>query len=137
MKRCARSGCKRMATAHRKWCLKCRKKDRAHKLGKRYGITQLDYDARVRDQDGKCAICEDEIRYVGCVDHEHTEHYVRNILCTSCNVMLGNARDNHVILRRASSYIVHHRRHKGRVSFLKRRPRSRKQVDERQLEMFS
>jgi hypothetical protein len=120
MKRCARKGCKRLAPHHRKWCLQCRRDDRAFKLKKRYGLSQADFNERLAAQDDTCPICEEPLAEKMAVDHCHDTLIIRDILCMSCNLTLGNARDDHRRLRRAASYLLHHRKHQGRRSFYKR-----------------
>lgn len=77
-------------------------------LKKKYGLTQGDYNRILAEQDGKCAICEttepgryDRFR----VDHCHETNKVRGLLCDSCNLMLGKAKDDPEILRRAVAYL--------------------------------
>lgn len=46
----------------------------------------------LRDQGGKCAICEVEFVTLTkrpCVDHNHSTGRVRALLCTACNVRVG------------------------------------------------
>jgi len=55
-------------------------------------------------QDGRCGICRAEL--VGPhVDHLHGTKIVRGILCQSCNLMLGHARDDMDILFAAIGYL--------------------------------
>src|SRR4051812_36980393 len=54
----------------------------------RYGITLEDKLEMLRNQDGKCIICGEEMdRMV--VDHCHKTGKVRGILCDNCNRGLG------------------------------------------------
>lgn len=78
---------------------------RHHRLRKDYGINGEDYDAMLAEQDGACAICGAESQASLDVDHDHDTGRVRGLLCRQCNVMLGFARDNATILRRAASYV--------------------------------
>jgi hypothetical protein len=71
---------------------------------KRYGLTKEDYDAMYADQGGVCAICESSEKLV--IDHCHKTGNVRGLLCTLCNVMLGQARDNKKVLIAAVSYLM-------------------------------
>lgn len=58
-------------------------------------------------QDGRCAICfcKPRTRRLA-VDHDHGTGEVRGLLCTRCNhKILGSAREDPVILRRAARYL--------------------------------
>lgn len=62
-------------------------KDRNRHLKYWYGIDQNEYDQMFKKQQGKCAICNKEGKL--CVDHCHIEGHVRQLLCYSCNLLLG------------------------------------------------
>jgi len=56
----------------------------------RYGLTLDDYNQMLRRQNGACAICkkpQEETRLY--VDHCHTTHHVRALLCPKCNTTVG------------------------------------------------
>lgn len=60
-----------------------------------YGITQSDYEAMLREQDGKCKLClspdtgrNERFKYWN-VDHCHKSKAVRGLLCHMCNITLG------------------------------------------------
>ena len=46
----------------------------------------------------------------GFVDHDHTGNFVRGILCTKCNTLLGMANDNIEILENAIKYLMKSKR---------------------------
>ena len=87
----------------RKW--KEQNKDRAYStdrerhLRHRYGITTVDYDAMLQEQEGKCGICGTSENYSShngnrkdwsfAVDHDHNTGQVRGLLCNNCNRALG------------------------------------------------
>ena len=62
----------------------------------RYGLRPGEYDQRLTEQNGVCAICgnppvpDKQLE----VDHCHDTDTVRGLLCGPCNRMLGAARDN-------------------------------------------
>jgi hypothetical protein len=70
---------------------------RERQLQKVYGMSLLEYDARVAAQKGRCAICKrhaDEIPQCHntnrlAVDHDHMTGRVRDLLCFRCNAALG------------------------------------------------
>ena len=61
---------------------------------------------------GACDICGSTERLH--VDHCHRAGAVRGLLCRSCNLGLGNFRDDAKLLRAATTYLKkHHRRNHG------------------------
>ena len=79
-----------------------------------YGLTKEDYNRLLAQQDGCCAICgesESEINkkithYKALsVDHDHKTKQVRGLLCSRCNIGLGNFKDNIKIMARAIQYL--------------------------------
>ena len=71
----------------------------------RYGITIDDYDAIFERQDGQCAICGHTQKRPLYVDHAHTADEIRGLLCNRCNVLLGYARDDINLLKKAIQYL--------------------------------
>lgn len=77
-----------------------------YRLKTKYGLTLDDYNRRLDEQNGTCAICDqspDKGRLV--VDHSHVTGEVRGLLCNSCNLALGLARDNPELLRKMAAYL--------------------------------
>jgi len=80
----------------------------------RYGITLAEYDKLVSNQCGACAICgavpcEDpdagrNQRFLH-VDHDHETGKVRGLICASCNVALGNFKDDVNTMANAIEYL--------------------------------
>ena len=69
------------------------------------------------EQDGKCAICDKpESAFAGksgkirrlAIDHDNRTGTIRQLLCRSCNVMLGTADDDPEMLRKAIDYLAKH-----------------------------
>lgn len=57
-------------------------------------------------QGGRCAICEVEKEPLGLViDHNHRTRKVRGLLCSSCNIGLGQFKDSPDILEVALQYL--------------------------------
>ena len=85
-------------------------------LQRYYGMSISDYAEMYRTQDGKCAICKNPETSVDkrgnakslAVDHCHKTGSVRELLCYSCNSMLGQARDNEQVLLAGADYIRRH-----------------------------
>lgn len=76
-----------------------------------YGISGADFSRMLSEQNGRCACCSrsgnGDRRLV--VDHNHVTGKVRALLCTVCNVMLGQARECPEILDAAKMYLEAHK----------------------------
>ena len=80
---------------------------RKHNLKTRYGLGIEEYDSRLADQNGKCAICGgemDEGKRLA-VDHNHDTGAVRGIVHVRCNTAIALFRDSPEICRRAAEYL--------------------------------
>jgi hypothetical protein len=115
-KRCARCGQLRPRTSFTRdrknsdglypWCVGCKNGVRAeryannHTLKKRlaakhrertYGMTRKHYEALRAAQEGRCALCQEELvpGKQTHVDHCHATGKVRALLCNSCNRVVG------------------------------------------------
>ena len=80
----------------------------------KFGLTEEQYAEMHDSQNHRCAICFTE-EHGGrsavtsfMIDHCHETSKVRGLLCHSCNLMLGHAKDDSARLRRAADYIEHH-----------------------------
>jgi hypothetical protein len=73
----------------------------------RYGVTPEAYDAMLVKQAGACKVCGKKPKQnkVLVVDHCHETEKIRGLLCTPCNVAIGNLGDNEAGLLRALNYI--------------------------------
>ena len=82
-------------------------------LKQRYGISVDEYETIIASQNSACPICEVEIsetlgykqKRPVVVDHNHDTGEVRGILCSMCNMMLGQARESTTILYKAIVYL--------------------------------
>lgn len=99
-------------------CVTCRKAtsrgaSRNTRLVATYGITDAEYKAQLRQQDGKCAGCLGTRKTNLDVDHDHAKEKaglsgrdtLRGLLCRSCNKILAMARDNPERLERLAAYL--------------------------------
>jgi hypothetical protein len=66
-------------------------------------MTPADYDAMLAEQDGVCAICKTGGHKLN-IDHCHKTNLVRGLLCSACNLGLGNFGDDPGFLRMAADY---------------------------------
>lgn len=65
-------------------------------------------------QDGKCAVCgtgkPGDRSESWSIDHDHVTGAVRGLLCTSCNLGIGQLGDDPDRIRAALNYVERHRR---------------------------
>jgi hypothetical protein len=103
------------------WCKECyreynkkymaekRKTDaRYDHYQRKYGLSREQFEQMHEERKYCCDICgnESDHRYDKlCVDHCHTTGKVRGLLCFSCNVMLGQAKDDVIRLAKAIDYL--------------------------------
>lgn len=75
---------------------------------KKLGITKEKYEELLKQQDGKCAICDREYPETSWrIDHCHKSGKVRAILCHGCNVALGFLGEDIETMKRMIRYVVH------------------------------
>jgi hypothetical protein len=78
-------------------------------LMSKYGITLIEYEAMLKKQRGRCAICRKKPsgRWGTLhVDHCHKTGRVRGLLCHRCNSsLLPAANDDPAVLERAAAYL--------------------------------
>jgi hypothetical protein len=90
------------------YCKSCHAKTQRSNIYKRkYDITIEAYDEILELQGGVCWICrgEDTKGILLAVDHCHTSGEVRGLLCSACNLGLGNFKDDSDRLERAIKYL--------------------------------
>ena len=88
-------------------------------LRESFGITLIQYDAMLAEQNGCCAICGSGVAWKSdrlvkfSVDHDRAccpgkrscGQCVRGLLCNACNRGLGQFNDDPITLRRAIAYL--------------------------------
>lgn len=77
---------------------------RRNKTLRQYGLDESKYNEMYDAQNGKCAICEENLRLV--VDHCHESGKIRGLLCNQCNIGLGVFQDNVDRLEAAVLYLT-------------------------------
>ena len=114
---------KRSSIGYRRKCRDCGAKlqrERSTRIDRRpadmksrYGITSERFAEILEEQGGACAVCKtaeppkSSRNATGwCIDHNHTTGRVRAILCSQCNLLIGNAREDVTILSAAINYLV-------------------------------
>jgi membrane-associated HD superfamily phosphohydrolase len=90
----------------------CRKYHQNHKdleINQRrlreYGITEDEFKYLLKKQDGRCAICKNNLISKICIDHNHVTGEVRGLLCNPCNMALGLLKDDIIVLTNALKYL--------------------------------
>jgi hypothetical protein len=79
---------------------------RKYALRRNYGLTPEAYEAMLKAQGGKCAICRrPPEKRKHAVDHCHKTNTIRGLLCHRCNRALGYLDDDPLRLRAAISYL--------------------------------
>jgi hypothetical protein len=83
-----------------------RAKERVWERKRRCNLTPEQYDTRIVEQCGCCAICGEPF-YTSTphADHNHETGEPRGLLCRSCNSLLGYAYENPETLHRAIVYL--------------------------------
>lgn len=74
-----------------------------------YGISLEDYEDLIIAQNSVCAICEKDLSSLSGrelhIDHCHDSGKIRGILCSHCNVGIGNLNDDIDLLYAAIDYL--------------------------------
>ena len=77
-----------------------------------HGITEVEYLALYKHQDGRCAICEKAIEGKNIhIDHNHLTNKTRGLLCSNCNTGIGLLKSDTLgatILLKAVNYLESH-----------------------------
>ena len=102
----------------RQWAREDRKRNpEKHKdksLKRQYGIGLNEFNQMLKDQNSKCAICNEEETAIDpkskkprnlAVDHCHSTGKIRGLLCSKCNTALGALKDSTELLRKAILYL--------------------------------
>ena len=77
--------------------------DSAYRFRK-YGLSVVEYNRLLAQQNGVCAICREPDREL-CVDHDHRTGRVRALLCNGCNSAIGFLRESPLLARAAATYL--------------------------------
>lgn len=93
---------------NKKWYEANREHRREYQYLRKYGLTIAEYDAKVVEQNGCCAVCGTNKpgrwnRWH--IDHCSTTGVVRGLLCSSCNMGQGLFKHDIALLQRAIDYL--------------------------------
>lgn len=87
---------------------KIAKQMRNYHLQRSYGISEETFEQMCATQNNMCLICSQifscERKFIH-IDHCHKTGRIRGILCNHCNNLLGHAKENITILKRAVEYL--------------------------------
>ena len=83
-------------------------KQRAKRLKYEYGLTIEAFDSMLTGQNKLCALCHKpfELSELPVVDHNHTTGKVRGLIHNRCNLVLGWAKDDPILLKDAADYLT-------------------------------
>lgn len=77
-----------------------------NRLFRKYGINLADYEDLLEEQGGVCLVCGTKPKNKKLsIDHCHNSLTVRGLLCNSCNLGLGDFKDNISSLKKAIWYL--------------------------------
>lgn len=103
---------------HKEWV----KENKAHviayakeySLRKLYGLSLEQFNDMKQQQNNRCGICNCEFntKNFPYVDHSHETGNVRGLLCSLCNLALGQFKDDEIYLSSAITYL---RRYKNGI----------------------
>ena len=95
----------RILNAHRIYNAEHKKEIREKRIRELYNMSSETYIALFDSQNGKCAICGLYSKIDLAVDHDHKTGKIRGLLCKSCNLSLGHAKDNIDVLEKMILYL--------------------------------
>lgn len=81
-------------------------------LKKAFNLTIEDYNNLLKNQGNKCAICKTKFKKLTeqnidrlCIDHNHKTEQIRGLLCTQCNLAIGNLKEKIQYFKNAIKYL--------------------------------
>src|SRR5262245_29670820 len=87
-------------------------------LKRRYGLSEAEFHALLREQGNSCLICKMQFstERLAAVDHCHTSGKVRGILCRQCNTAIALLGEHRNRFERAIEYLERAKASAGRTS---------------------
>lgn len=99
----------KFAAIKKRWNVANRERNASLRREKDFGVTDEQFKVLMVSQKGKCPICNLAFpKGVAGVDHCHKTGVIRGLLCRSCNLALGNLKDDFSAAIRASDYLRKH-----------------------------
>lgn len=98
----------RCATHHRERRDALKEAQHARHVAATYGLKDGQYEELYAAQGGVCYICRRAKGAVKklAVDHDHLTGWVRGLLCSPCNKILGHLRDDEAMAMRIHDYLT-------------------------------
>jgi hypothetical protein len=93
---------------YKEYCMYNKEKRRNSHIKRLYNITPEQYNELFNVQEGRCPICgkhQDDFKRPFGVDHDHKTESIRGLLCDKCNLLLGYAKDDIILLQKAIDYL--------------------------------
>lgn len=93
---------------HKEYYIKNKVAIRDHTLQKLFKTTLIEYNEMFIVQNGKCATCgkhQSELKASLHLDHNHETKEIRGLLCSSCNLILGQVKENITTLENMITYL--------------------------------
>lgn len=72
---------------------------------RRTGVTDEQYQLKLLEQEGVCAICKEVCTKALAADHCHVTGKFRGLLCNNCNRGIGHLKDSPELLENAIRYL--------------------------------
>jgi hypothetical protein len=82
---------------------------------RKYGITNVQYDALAKEQHNRCAICgihQSQVKRTFAVDHNHETSQIRGLLCLNCNTAIGLLKESEELCDKMKIYLLKNKRFK-------------------------
>ena len=77
-----------------------------NRVRRKFGLTPEQYQQKIEDHSGRCAICGNVPDKRLCVDHNHITGQIRGLLCSKCNTAIALLKENVDILNAAQEYLM-------------------------------
>lgn len=94
----------RVSKKNQSYYLTHKDETRDRDLRRRYGITLQEYQAAYEKQSGLCAICGEWFKSL-IVDHDHNTGRFRGLLCSLCNIALGQYEKSKAFAHQFEKYL--------------------------------
>jgi Recombination endonuclease VII len=88
-------------------CRKCRTIKRRNARLKKMGLSSRQHEADIQEANGHCNVCGSIAKTLN-RDHCHASGKARGLLCLSCNLILGHAKDDIELLVELIAYLEYY-----------------------------